>query len=257
MNLNFQLNYMLNTRRKSKIWFHTYIIAGLLLIIFTNSCKEEIETLPAFETGQVTDIDNNIYKTVKIGKQWWMAENLKVKKYRNGNAIPQAQSDIVWKDIAAAYCIYYNNANAPGLLYNWYAINDTNNIAPEGWHIPSDEEWKELEMYLGMSPNDADKSCWRGTHEGEKLKIEGTQGWTRFGNVWPTNVSGFTALAGGCRLFNGIWADPGLFSTGFWWSSTEHQGAEAWYRYLDYKNPDVFRSHVSKAYGFNVRCVKD
>ncbi|MEO8149686.1 MAG: fibrobacter succinogenes major paralogous domain-containing protein [Bacteroidia bacterium] len=228
-----------------------------LLIMLAPGCKEDSKTTPALETGTVTDIDNNVYKTVKIGNQWWMAENLKVKKYRNGNLIPQSQASTDWVNITPAYCLYDNNAAAPGLLYNWYAVTDTNNLAPAGWHIPTDEEWKTLEMSLGMSQAEADKFSWRGINEGEKLKIEAPLGWTRYGDVWAKNESGFTALAGGCRLFNGVWADPGLFATGFWWAATEHNDNESYYRYLDYKNADVFRSHVSKNYGMSIRCVKD
>jgi uncharacterized protein (TIGR02145 family) len=114
-----------------------------------------------------------------------------------------------------------------------------------------------------MSASESAKSGWRGTNEGDKLKTEGTTGWTQFGDVWPTNESGFTALAGGCRMFNGTtianeWSTPqGLRSVGFWWTATGYSDNEALYRYLDYKNSNVFRSSCAKTYGFSIRCVKD
>lgn len=232
-------------------------MAIVLLTVLALGCKKDTKTAPAHETGTVTDIENNIYQTVKIGNQWWMAENLKVKKFRNGNLIPQEQNSSDWLNTTPAYCLYDNNAASPGLLYNYFAIADTNNIAPAGWHIPTDDEWKTLEKALGMSPSEADQFSWRGTDEASKLKTESPQGWTTYGDVWSTNESGFTALAGGCRLYNGTWSDPGLFATGFWWTSTPFDNEEAYYRYLDYKNDNIFRSHVSQSYGMSIRCVKD
>ncbi len=234
----------------------TLVIVGCLLLAGCKKYKDLIT--PVTETGTLTDVENNIYKTIKIGNQWWMAENLKVKKFRNGNPVISAQSDITWKDTVSGYCLYDNNTSAPGLLYNWYAVTDTNMLAPSGWHIATDNDWKELEKFLGMSQVDADNTGWRGTHEAEKLKIESSlSGWIRYGDVWSTNESGFTALAGGNRRFDGVYADPGLFATGFWWSLKENSDHESWYRYMDYKNSKVFRSHCEKAYGFSVRCVKN
>ena len=238
-----------------------YILILSCLLFFSSGCNKTEEEAPALETGSVTDADGNVYKTVKIGDQWWMTENLKVKSYRNGIPIPEVSNSDAWANRSAgAYCIYDNGNSAslpPGLLYNWYAVNDTGNIAPVGWHIPTDAEWKTLEQHLGMSPAESDKLGWRGSNEGDKLKIEGHTGWSAYGDVWATNESGFTALAGSCRLPNADFGQPGLFATGFWWSRSEFQNTEAWYRYLDYKNSNVFRSHESKTYGFSVRCVKD
>ena len=90
-----------------------------------------------------------------------------------------------------------------------------------------------------------------------KLKEKGTVSWTRFEDVWGTNESGFTAKAGGCRMPTGIWGTPGLFATGFWWSSTEKQDGKLWYRHLDYKRSDVFRQYGNSNYGFSVRCIKE
>ncbi len=239
----------------------SFIILVLSLVtICSSSCKKEKEIILA-ETSTVVDIENNVYKTIKIGNQWWMAEDLKTTKYRNGNSLNfiPTTDNLSWSSDTTGACSQYdNNANNSGLLYNMYAVHNSNNLAPEGWHIPTDQEWKELEIYLGMSIESADKTSWRGTNEGDKLKITGPDNWKAYGEVWATNESGFTALAGGCRLFDGSISSPtGKVYMGFWWSSTEYSGNEAWYRYLDYKRSEVFRSHVLKSYGLSIRCVKD
>ena len=245
-----------NTKRKPALFWFAVLISGWSLLTGTG-CREKSDPEPVQATDSIYDVDSNVYKTVKIGSQWWMAENLEVKRFRDGQFIKDAQSISDWPDTAAAYCRYDNNGAAPGLLYNWFAVHDARKIAPAGWHVATDEDWKELERFLGMSQTETDKLSWRGTREGEKLKIQSPEGWTVFGDIWSDNTSGFTALAGGCRLFNGTWADPGLFSTGFWWCDSEHDDADAMYRYLDYKNAGVFRSHCAKTYGFSVRCVRD
>ena len=243
---------------KIKTQFGIYFFLMLLLTI---ACNDKEDPAPVSETGTVTDVEGNSYKTVKIGDQWWMAENLKVKTYRNGVIIPSITDSADWvQSLSGAYCIYNNGnnqSNEPGLLYNWNTVNNSSGLAPAGWHVPTDDDWKKLEQELGMNAAESDKSGWRGSNEGDKLKIESPQGWTQYHTVWATNESGFTALAGSCRLPNAKFGQPGLFSTGFWWSASETGGSEAWYRYLDYKNSNVFRSHDSKLYGFSVRCVKD
>jgi uncharacterized protein (TIGR02145 family) len=228
------------------------------IVLFYAGCKKDEENTPAVhETGTVTDIEGNVYPTIKIGDQWWMAENLGVKKYRDGTSIVDGQDSLNWVQGPGAYCLFENNTASPGLLYNWAAVTNTSNLAPAGWHIPSDEEWKTLERTLGMSSADADNVGWRGVDEGGKLKIASPNGWTLYDDVWSTNESGFTALAGSCRLFNATFGSPGLQSTGFWWSATERLADTGWYRYLDYKSSNIFRSHANKNYGFSVRCVKD
>ncbi len=239
------------------------ILIGIFSILFISACKKTEETAPEIETGTVTDNDGNTYRTVKIGSQWWMAEDLRTTKYRDSSFIslvPAPPTDTTWKHYTTgAYC---NNTDPAGHIlgrfYNYYAVADPRGIAPAGWHIPSDAEWKTLEEHLGMSANVADNTGWRGTHEGEKLKVvKGTiNGWSDYGNVWTTNESGFSALAGGCRMFDGSWGTPGQYSTGFWWTISTN-GNNAWYRYLDYKNANIFRYYGLKTYGFSVRCVKD
>lgn len=213
-------------------------------------------TLPS---GTVTDIDGNRYKTITIGDQLWMAENLKVTHYRNGDPIPNITFGFNWIYLTTgAYCHYFNNesyTSTYGCLYNWYAVNDSRNIAPEGWHIPTDEEWKELEMFLGMSQSKADDIGWRGTNEGGKLKETGSDHWLN-PNTGATNESGFTALPGGYRLADGFFG--GIESDALFWSSTEFSSLDGWYRALNFSRSGVNRTYgIGKRGGLSIRCIKD
>ncbi|MEI6748060.1 MAG: fibrobacter succinogenes major paralogous domain-containing protein [Bacteroidales bacterium] len=250
------------------------LLIGLCLITFISfvSCKKDENSNHNVEYGTLSDIDGNVYKTVKIGDHWWMAENLKVQRYRNGDSIKFVgitgdRDSTKWINAqSGAYCIIDNldstaqnyKGNMFGLLYNGFVVSDTRNIAPEGWHVPSDNDWKELEIYLGMSQEVADQINWRGSNEGDKLKS--CTGWNLSSNkyeIWGNNESGFAATGGGCCMFSGEWGSPGTFSTGFWWSSTSTDENELWYRYLDYNKANVFRYYGPITYGFSVRCVKD
>ncbi|MBN1999215.1 hypothetical protein JW935_16775 [candidate division KSB1 bacterium] len=207
----------------------------------------------------VTDIDGNVYKTVKIGDQWWMAENLKVTKYRNGDPIPNVTSNSEWANLTTgAYCNYDNNdsyVSTYGRLYNWYAVNDSRGLAPAGWHVPTDAEWKQLEMYLGMSQSEANETGYRGTDEGGKLKETGTGHWSS-PNTGATNESGFSGLPGGYRFHDGTFNVVGS-SAYFWSASSAYSGYYAWYRPLYCNRSDVYRSGNYVQDGFSVRCVRD
>ena len=208
--------------------------------------------------GTVTDFDGNVYRAIKIGDQWWMAENLKVTHYRNGDPIPHVTDDGEWSGLGTgAYCEYGNdpgNVETYGRLYNWYAVDDSRNIAPAGWHVPTDAEWKQLEMYLGMSQAEADAIGWRGTDEGGKLKEAGTTHWAS-PNEGATNESGFTALPGGYRLYDGSFYHMGYLA--YFWCSSEYDSYEAWNHYLNNGTSQVGRRNLVKRRGFSVRCVRD
>ena len=211
-------------------------------------------------SGTMTDQDGNVYQTVKIGEQWWMAENLKVTHYSNGDPVTNVTDDATWAGLStSAYCVYDNadsNVSTYGLLYNWYAAVDSRNIAPTGWHVPTDAEWKELEMYLGMSQGDADNTNWRGTDEGSKLK--NTSGWAHSedSNGNGSNESGFVALPGGYRdNGNGVYYSVGAF--GIWWSADEYGAAYALGRTLSYDHLDVNRNGRYKQDGLSIRLIKD
>jgi len=224
-----------------------------------NTTEFEVSDIDSITfSATVTDIDGNVYQTVTIGTQEWMAENLKVTHYRNGDPIPHVTDAATWEGLTSgAYCEYDNdggNVATYGRLYNWYAVDDSRNIAPEGWHVPTDEEWKQLEMYLGMSQSEADDAGWRGTDEGGKLKESGTTHWAS-PNTGATNESGFTALPGGYRFGSGYFDGMGYLA-GFW-SSTEGSSSNAWYRGLGYDDAQVYRGYHYEHYGFSVRCVRD
>ncbi len=214
---------------------------------------------PNLTYGSVTDNDGNTYKTIQIGTQTWMAENLKTTKYQNGDAIPNVTDNTSWTNLSTgAYANYNNDANnvaTYGRLYNWYAVNDSRKLCPQNWHVPTDTEWKTLEMYLGMSTTEANDIGWRGTDEGGKLKEIGTAHWNS-PNTGATNSSGFTALPGGCRTND--YGNFGLIgANGFWWSASEFDTSRAWLRNLDYYISDVYRNLTNKRSGFCVRCVRD
>jgi uncharacterized protein (TIGR02145 family) len=196
----------------------------------------------------MTDIEGNQYDVIKIGNQLWMKENLKVSKYRNGEAIPTGLVNSEWANTnKGAYAIYNNenaNNNIYGKLYNWYAVSDTRGLCPSGWHVPSDNEWTILTNYLGGE-----------SIAGDKLKSTGTTMWSSPNSV-ANNVSSFYALPGGCRNF---YASFNSISTNaFFWSATEDVKYNyAWYLGLKSNFGDVNRDLSSKSFGASVRCLRD
>jgi uncharacterized protein (TIGR02145 family) len=238
-----------------------YSILGFTLIIF-NSCEEkknnllDLNTIPNqnpaiifnsnLNYGELTDIDGNSYKTITIGNQTWMAENLKVTKYRNGDVIPNITDANQWGGLTTgAYCDFNNvpsNCIVYGKLYNGYVIIDNRNIAPLGWHVPTDAEWETLTTFLGGL-------CFAGG----KLKETGTDHWIS-PNIEASNESGFTAIPNKLRSYNGFFFSDG--EMGVWWSSTLNfstlQG-----RSLSNNNPCIGYSDLSKVYGHSIRCIKD
>ncbi len=210
-------------------------------------------------TGTLTDIDGNVYQTVKIGDQWWMAENLKVTHYRNGDAIPNVTDGAEWSNLTTgAYCEYDNNSDnvaTYGRLYNWYVVDDSRNIAPEGWHVPSDAEWKQLEMYLGMSQSEADDTGWRGTNEGSQLA--GRAGLWDDGflkNNAAFGTSGLNALPAGRRGENGDFEC--IYENAFFWSSTNCNNASI-RSFFKYSSSGYWIDCYYRQEGYSVRCVKD
>ena len=215
-----------------------------------------------------TDIDGNVYQTLVIGNQEWMIENLKVTHYRNGDPIPHITHNNTWAGLSTgAYCYNNNNpanGNTYGALYNWYAVDDARGLAPAGWHVPTDEEIMELEMYLGMSQSQADSAGWRGTNEGSKL-AGGYDLWDSklLRNDPEFNTSGFSLLPGGYRHCSGAFVfDRGRY--GYLWSSTEYSVMNnnipsyyAWARRLYWVFTTMGRPGSYEEYGYSVRCVRD
>ncbi len=204
----------------------------------------------------VTDIDGNVYQSVKIGDQIWMAENLKVTHYNDGTEIPNLISDEDWikagEEETGAYC-YYNNdpelGKVYGALYNWYTTN-TGKLAPEGWHVPTNAEWIKLGIALAQMDND---------YGGYACREAGTEHWTSPNNA--TNVSGFTALGGGHRSHSKnyeIFGFIGLKNSGTWWAADEMRSGVAFTAWTDYDSKWLITSSsTSNIYGMSIRLVKD
>jgi uncharacterized protein (TIGR02145 family) len=204
----------------------------------------------------MTDQEGNVYRTIIIGEQEWMAENLKTSTYRNGDTIPLVTDDSEWSTLnTGAYCFYNNDEtfNCPfGKLYNWYTVVDSRNVCPVGWHVPTDDELSLLVNYL-----DPDADGGNNTNaSGGKMKSFGLQYWT-YPNLSAANGSGFSGLPGGARYPLG--PSSSLNYIGYWWSSTEGNSNYAWARVLDSNSGSCHRwgPEFSKRFGFSVRCLRD
>ncbi len=222
----------------------------------------------------VRDFDGNTYRTILFGDQWWMASNLQTTHYADGIEIPRVEDVSSWEALGAedqAYCWYNNNGQAEsltfGALYTWSAMMDgarsTDNslsivqgVCPDGWHVPSDSEWKEMEMYLGMAVTEVDSSGPRGTSIGSQLAVSP--------ELWGEGLltadlafgsSKFMALPGGGRRYNGTFGHLGESAN--FWSATEGDSARAWGRHIYSIYTTVHRYKNVKSDGFSVRCVKD
>jgi uncharacterized protein (TIGR02145 family) len=215
---------------------------------YVDNALKELGLIPNNYSGLVSDIEGNTYKTVTIGTQTWMAENLRVARYKNGTAIPLVTDPTAWVGLTTPGYCWYNNDEATnkatyGALYNWYTVI-TGNLCPTGWHVPTDAEWTTLTTYLGGE-----------SVAGGKLREVGTAHWAS-PNTGATNETGFTALPGGYRYYTGTYLTIGY--AGYWWSSTGSSATNAWYRYMYYYNPLVSRDgYGSKESGFSVRCLRD
>jgi uncharacterized protein (TIGR02145 family) len=231
-------------------------IGFLFLAFVLSGCQEESNDR-VIERGSVVDKNGNVYKTVKIGDDWWMAENLRTTVFNDSTPllfISDSDADSVWAtENSPAYTS--NNDSLYGLLYNYASVEDSRQLAPEGWHIATEAEWQRLEETIGMSMSAISSLGWRGSNEGEKLAPLYSRGWPEFCELFGSDEFGFKALPGGCRLFNGELNKQN--NTAFWWTATSFDGAEAWYRYMDYNQDRVFRQHTYKGYGMSIRCVKN
>ena len=209
--------------------------------------------------GTVSDIEGNEYKTIVTGTQTWMAENLRTTKYNDNSEIPLITENDEWRYLKTpGYCWYENNEEyykkLYGAYYNWYAVG-SGKLCPAGWHVSTDEEWRTLEMYLGMAQGPADFWYVRGASEGAKLKEAGTENWMP-GDFAGTNETGFTGLPAGVRdVYDGIFTWEGNYN--YWWTSTGSPYGWAIVHGLVNYSSGVTRDTKEKAYGFNVRCIKD
>jgi uncharacterized protein (TIGR02145 family) len=202
----------------------------------------------------MTDQEGNVYKTIVIGTQEWMAENLNTSIYRNGDAIPTGLSNADWENTTntqqGAWAYYNNDASYAcpyGKLYNWYAVSDARGLCPVGWHVQTDEEWTALKNYLG-------NNIASGAMKSIGILQEATGFW-QAPNNGANNSSGFSGLPGGIKLFNGELGDLGY--SGWWWSSTQVNSSNAWAYRLDYFDAEVYSGAGDPQNGFSVRCLRD
>ena len=224
---------------------------------------------------ECTDIDGNVYKTIKLGKQVWMAENLKTTHYREGTAIVNPTYATAWEELfvgaigttewgallTGAFCGYDNNpsnVSTYSRLYNWCAVDDVHGLAPEGWHVPTDEEWKELEMYLWLCSADTCSSgVFKQSNEGSQLAGDASL-W--IDGYLETNLEfsmgGFIAIpAGGRFLETGVFS--GVSSKAGFWTVSQDDIVDAWIRNIYFMSTLVHRESYNKHSGMSVRCVKD
>lgn len=220
----------------------TYNSILVVLIVFFISCSKEVKP-----PEPVPDIEGNIYKTVQIGTQFWMAENLKTTRYNDGTTIPLITNGNDWGNLKTpGYCWYLNDEGTYkdpyGALYNGYTVS-TGLLCPTGWHVPGRDEWQQLRNFLA----DTIKG-------GGKLKEAGTIHWLP-PNKGAENSTGFNALAAGIRYFEGSFSSFSYFTS--FWSATETGTNNQWYLSLYYGDATVSMNHRSKKQGFSVRCIKD
>jgi uncharacterized protein (TIGR02145 family) len=202
-------------------------------------------TFTISNVGAGVTFNGYTYSSIVLGNgQEWMAENLRTTSYANGDPIPNVTVNTQWQNLTTGAWAHYNNdsqyENPYGKLYNGYTVNDSRNVCPTGWHVPSDAEWTVLSDYLGGE-----------AVAGGKMKSTGTQYWVS-PNTDATNESGFSGLPGGSRLVNGSFGIIGF--QGYWWSSAENG---TWRRSLSYNAGIVSRDSSGMIWGFSVRCLKD
>lgn len=255
--------------------FTTYYVRAYATNSEGTSYGNEVRFTTFLSSNKVADIDSNVYNTISIGTQIWLVENLKTTKYQNGQLI--GTTTPAGKDISGentpkyqwAYSGYERFTGTYGRLYTWYAVTDSRNVCPTGWHVPTSAEWTTLTDYLtkhnfgmGLSywiaKSMASKTEWKkcieifgnGTNGSESMPYYHIGYYPEY-----NNSSGFTGFPGGVRFYPGIFDNMSEF--GFWWASTEFNVSEAKYIDLYYNLETVGISPYPKANGLSVRCVKD
>lgn len=244
------------------------IILFLFSIIYALGLAQSV-VLPSYQgvyvnhpdCVDVTDIDGNLYSVQKFGDQCWMVQNLRTTHYNDGTPITKITDNTEWvSQTDAAYCWYNNDSvsysNVYGALYNWYTVENPK-LCPQGWHIASDAEWKQLEMFLGLTEAQADAGGWRGNTVAPKMAgnetlwLDGSlDAHSAFGS------SGFNALPNGYRNYaTGMFLYQGEYAE--FWTGTEVDSSEGRNRYIKYNLLGIFRGSLSKKAGFSLRCVKD
>ncbi len=224
--------------------------------VITNTVSQTYSYTPG---PIVTDINGNIYQSITTScGQTWTKKNLNVSRYRNGDAIPQVTDATQWQNLTTGAWCWYNNDSANysyyGKLYNWYAVNDSRGLAPQGWHIPTDIEWNNIVICIDPLADIVCSGCSQSSTAGGAMKETGTTYWLS-PNISGNNNSGFAGLPGGSRNSSGFFTSVGV--SGIWWSCSELSTSNSWQRVLTYTSADVLRNYINKAFGNAVRIVKD
>lgn len=232
----------------------TYYVRAYAINNTGTSYGNQLQFTTLLDGETVTDIDGNVYPVVTIGNQQWLGKNLTTTRYANGEYISNITDNSTWSNATyGAYCWYNNDFNTYGsiygALYNWYAVNDSRNICPAGWHVPSDSEWYTMENFIDPTINDPNTVDWRGTDGGYKLKSN--TGWYDEGN--GNNVYGFSALPGGRAI--SPFEYVGMY--GQWWTSSNYNGSSSWGRVLYFESDYIGRGLSDKWIGFSIRCIKN
>ena len=202
-----------------------------------------VDTIPR----TVKDVDGNIYKTVVIGTQVWLQENLRTKTYRNGKPIANKLSNAQWKINKVGACAVYNNdsikENAFGRLYNWYAIANAAGLCPAGWHVPKDAEWNKMVMYLDHYADTTELKRVQSEIAGGALKEVDIKHWAT-PNTGATGTANFLGFSGGNKGIDGKCNDVGSY--GYWWTGTSTPTNEAYGRLLSYFNGNIDKFKAAK-----------
>lgn len=233
-----------------------FLLISTVMLIY--GCEKEYDAAEEQRKPQTThDIDGNIYDSIYIGNQVWMAENLKTTRYNDGTDIPLVEYSLEWHTATKpGHCWYFNiipvtSRDNNGALYNWHAVG-TGKLCPVGWHVPTDKDWKELEVYIGMNPQEADKQYWRGDNIATLLKEQVS---------WNLSATGgdnyhFSALPSGFRsAYTGDFESFG--GEAYWWTSTAFDSKTAWTRSMCKGYTTIGRITSDKRIGESVRCIKD
>ncbi len=221
-----------------------------------HSCGPDSVHNSQLSYGLLTDQQGNNYKTILIGSQEWMAENLYSSIYRNGDPINNITGNTQWQNATSGAWCHFNNDSqfeCPyGKLYNWYAVADSRNLCPTGWHIPTDSEWNILIQHLDSmySPN---ATASQSDSAGGKIKTSGFAFWSPSTDT-SSNSSGFSGLPAGNRSSIGVFSN--LYAYANWWSASVNID-NSWYRSVRYYNNDIYRFSTNRSSGFSVRCLKD
>jgi uncharacterized protein (TIGR02145 family) len=223
-----------------------YFVFSSFILTLLSGCKKDD---PVIEYGSITDIEGNIYKTISIGTQTWMAENLRTIHYSNGDPVQNISDDLQWTEqTTGAFCWYNNDESlfkdTYGALYNYYTVTDYRKICPSGWRIPTKADCEKLGSFLG-----GDKIA------GEKLKEAGTALWYSPNEECANDKSGFSARGGGSRNAGG--AFEYIRQLAVFWTSSSARSTDAYFYFLVFETSGFYTSPADKKYGCSVRCIKE